>query len=58
MENQKVEYFIQQTNSRLDKIDSRLEDLMSFKLVMIGSAIGVSTLFTIVFNLLALWLKV
>jgi hypothetical protein len=43
-----MEYFIDQTNQRFDKIDHKLEQLVSFRLILIGVAMAVSAIISVV----------
>ena len=43
-----VEYFIDETNKRLDRIDEKLERLISFRLILIGVAMTVSTIVSVI----------
>lgn len=52
----KFEYFIEQTNLRLDRIDGKLEQLITFRLVLIGASVGISGLFSFAVTLLTLYL--
>jgi hypothetical protein len=44
----KLDYFIEQTNRKLDKIDHQLEELINFRLILIGSAATVSVIFSVI----------
>lgn len=48
----KFEYFIHQTNRRLDKIDGKLEQLIGFRWLLIGISLGVSAIISFVVNLI------
>ena len=43
---EKIDYFIDQTNKRLEQIDKKLEQLISFRLMLIGSAATISVIFS------------
>lgn len=45
----KFEYFLEETNKRLDKIDSKLDDLFAFKFKLIGASAILSLLINAVF---------
>ena len=46
--NDKFDYFIDQANKRFDKIDQKLEELISFRLMLLGGAAVVSTIVSLV----------
>lgn len=41
---EKFEYFMEQTNERLSKIDRKLDQLISFRLFLVGAAMAVSAI--------------
>jgi tetrahydromethanopterin S-methyltransferase subunit G len=55
--NAKVEYFIEETNKRLDRIDSKLEQLISFRIMLIGAAATISVVFSAVTTLIMIFLQ-
>lgn len=44
MDESLVKYFMSQTNDRLDKIDKKLEELMSFRWRIVGATTLVSSI--------------
>lgn len=50
MEREKFNYFLEETNKRLDKIDEKLERLISFRVLLIGMSMAVSALITVAIN--------
>jgi hypothetical protein len=53
----KFDYFVEQTNHRLDKIDEKLDQLISFRVMMIGASMAVATLFSLATTLITLFLS-
>lgn len=53
----KLDYFIEQTNLRLEKIDNKLEQLISFRIMLIGASMTVATIFSIITTLITLFLN-
>jgi tetrahydromethanopterin S-methyltransferase subunit G len=53
----KFDYFVEQTNHRLDKIDEKLEQLISFRVMLIGASMAVATLFSVVTTLITLFIN-
>lgn len=51
MEREKFNYFLEETNKRLDKIDEKLERLISFRVLLIGMSMAVSALITVAINI-------
>lgn len=51
----KVDYFINQTNKRLESIEYKLDQLISFRVMLIGASIALSAFVTVIFNLALLW---
>lgn len=47
MDKQLMEYFIEKTDARFDKIDKKLDMLLHFKWQIIGGATAVSILVTV-----------
>lgn len=47
-----VEYYIKATNDRLDKIEGKIDELLSFKWKIIGGSVALSLLISLVFNAL------
>jgi len=52
MDKQLIDYFIDQTNRRFDKVDKKLNELLEFKWKIIGGSVIFSLFATLVFNLL------
>jgi hypothetical protein len=50
-ENGKVEYFIEQTNDRLEKIDQKLDEMIKFKWQIIGGSVVLSLVVTVIVQL-------
>lgn len=48
MDKDLVEYFIQSTDKRFDKIERKIDDLSNFKWKLIGGASAISTIITLV----------
>jgi len=42
-----MKYFIDETNKRFDKIDRKLEQLISFRMLLIGIAMTVSAIISV-----------
>jgi tetrahydromethanopterin S-methyltransferase subunit G len=47
MGDEKFEYFLSETNKRLDRIERKLEMLISFRMMLVGASITVSALVSI-----------
>jgi hypothetical protein len=47
----KTEYFIEQTNKKLDKIEHKIDQLISFRIMLIGASLAVSAIGTTALNL-------
>lgn len=45
-----VKYFIDHSNERFDRIEEKVDKLITFRLVLIGSAVGISGLVSIIFQ--------
>lgn len=45
----KFDYFIEQTNESLRKIDEKLDDLFSFKFKLIGASVTLTIIIDVVF---------
>lgn len=45
----KLDYFIVQTNNSLEKIEAKVDNLMSFKFMLIGASATISLIINIVF---------
>jgi hypothetical protein len=54
MDNDLFDYFIEQTNRRFDKIEEKLDQLITFRLMLLG---GAATLSAVVSFLVAIFLK-
>lgn len=52
---EKLDYFIDQTNDRLGKIDAKLDQLISFRVMLIGISITVSSVISIGLTLIEIW---
>lgn len=48
----KIDYFIDQTNKRLEDIEEKLDVLISFRIMLIGASVTASTLVTFGLNFL------
>ena len=48
----KLEYFIEQTNHRLEKMDQKLDDLLGFKWQIIGGATFLSIVASVALQIL------
>lgn len=44
MDNNLLAYFIEETNKRFDKIDRKLDELISFRLMLLGGAAALSAI--------------
>lgn len=53
----KIDYFITQTNKKLDAIDGKLDQLMEFRWKLLGASMTVSVMSTAIFNLIILYFK-
>jgi len=53
----KFNYFVDQTNQRLDKIDEKLEQLISFRIMLIGASMAISTIFSVMTSLIIIFFK-
>ena len=53
----KFDYFIDQTNDRLSNMDSKLDKLLEFRVMLIGASVGVSLLASVAFNFLVFYIK-
>jgi len=51
----KLDYFIDQTNDRLDKIEGKLDQLISFRIMLVGASVTVSAFVSIGLTLLEIW---
>lgn len=51
-ERELLEYFIQETNKRFDKIDNSLEKLSGFRMMAVGGMIVISTLVSVAISIL------
>lgn len=49
---EKFEYFIDETNKRFDKIDKKLDELISFRLMLLGGAATIATIISLLITLL------
>lgn len=47
-----LEYYIKHSDSRFDKIDMKLDELIAFRWQIIGGSVVMSSLFTLVMNIL------
>lgn len=52
----KYEYFINQTNKKLDEIDHKLDQLISFRMMLVGGSFAVSLIASLLFNFIHLYL--
>lgn len=53
----KIEYFITESNKRFDKIDGKLDQLISFRLMLMGGAFTISIICTVIMNIIMVWVK-
>lgn len=51
-DNHKFDYFIEETNKRFDKIDRKLEELINFRMMLLGGAFAISAIVSL---LMAVW---
>ncbi len=58
MNDDKFDYFMEQTNLSLSEIRSDVKSLISFRLMLLGGAFAISALSSVVLNLLFLWIGV
>lgn len=49
---EKYEYFIAQTNVRLEKMDEKLDQLISFRFMLIGASMAVSAMVSLIITIL------
>lgn len=54
---EKFNYFMDQTNERLEKIDHKLDVVIGFRWQIIGGAMAASTAITLILNVLYLLFK-
>lgn len=54
---EKFQYFMDETNKKLDKIEIKLDQLWSFRLMLLGGAMTVATLFSLITTLITLKLR-
>lgn len=54
MDEKLLQYFIEQTNDRLNKIDANIEKLLAFRFKLIGAVITVSFIISLAVSLLKL----
>lgn len=52
----KFEYFIDQTNIRLSSMDKKLDTLITFRLLLLGSSATVSAVFSVLVSMLTVYL--
>lgn len=52
----KLEYFIDQTNKRLEKMDEKLDRLITFRFLLIGASMALSGLFSVGTTLAVIYL--
>ncbi len=52
----KTDYFIEETNKRLEKIDAKLDMLINFRLILMGSAATLSIIFSVLTTLVMIFL--
>jgi hypothetical protein len=48
MSDEKFDYFIETTNDRLKNIESKLDELISFRLMLMGASLAVSSIASII----------
>lgn len=51
MDDNLLQYFIEQTNDRLNRIDQKLEELLTFKWKIIGGSVILSLFLSLAVNL-------
>jgi uncharacterized membrane protein YadS len=56
MKEDKVEYFIEETNRRLEAIEAKLDRLISFRVMLLGASMTISAFVSVGLTLLELWL--
>lgn len=57
MDADKIEYFIKETNKKFDKIDEKMDKLLSFKWQIVGGSVAFSLIATGIIQLAALVLN-
>ena len=57
MEHEKFNYFMQRTEKDLDDIKGKLDQLWSFRLMLLGAAMAVSTLFSVGTTLIVMFVN-
>lgn len=45
-----VDYFIQETNDKFDKLEQKVDQLLEFKWKIIGGSVGLSVFITLIFQ--------
>lgn len=53
----KFDYFIEQTNKKLDHMNNKLDQIMALKYMVIGGAGTISLIVSIVVNITMIYLK-
>jgi hypothetical protein len=56
MDNEKFEYFMEQTEKDLDHIKTRLDKLWDFRIMLLGGSILVSAVCSVALSLATVWL--
>lgn len=57
MDKSLVEYFINETNAKFEKLESKVDDLLRFKWQIIGGSLFMSVFVTVAINTVALLIK-
>ncbi len=48
----KISYFIEQTNKKLEQIEAKVDKLITFRVLLIGASLGVSVLASFIFHVI------
>jgi len=55
-ENEKLlEYYIAKSDERLDRLESKVDKLISFRVMLVGAAVAVSGLVSVGFQIVMAW---
>lgn len=57
MKDEKFEYFILQTNEKLASMEAKIDQLLSFKMMLFGASVAVSSLVTLGINLVLIYVN-
>jgi len=46
-----VDYFIAKTDARFDRLEAKVDRLIAFRVLLIGAAVGISGLVSVIFQI-------